>query len=85
LIIFSKHRNENFTINPLPNWLSDHDAQVLVLNQNSQGYDEIPLKILKINMAFIVSLLIYVCNKVLPSGMFPVSHIFSEKSRFLKM
>ena len=27
-----KYRNENFTINPLPNGLSDHYAQVLVFN-----------------------------------------------------
>ena len=26
-----KYKNENFTINPLPNWLSDHDAQIFVL------------------------------------------------------
>ena len=26
-----KYKNENFTINPLPNGLSDYDAQLLVL------------------------------------------------------
>lgn len=37
-----KYRNENFTINPLPNGPSDHNAQVLVLNniysQNPSTY-----------------------------------------------
>lgn len=37
-----KYRNENFTINPLPNGLSDHYTQVLVLNniniQNPSTY-----------------------------------------------
>ena len=30
--LIDKYKNENITINPLPNGLSDHDAQVLLLN-----------------------------------------------------
>jgi len=40
--------------------------------KSSQGYDEIPLKILKINMPFIESSLTYMFNKVLSSGIFPM-------------
>ena len=52
-------------------------------SKNSKGYDESPLKILKISMSFIVFPLTYMCNKVLSSGIFPlclehsqISHIF---------
>jgi arginine deiminase len=35
-------KNTNFTINPLPNGLSDHDAQILILHnikiQNSRAH-----------------------------------------------
>jgi len=36
------------------------------------AYDDIPLQILKISMPFIVSLLTYMCNKVLSLGKFPM-------------
>jgi hypothetical protein len=39
--------------------------------KNSKGYDEIPLNILKVNMPFILSPLVYVCNKSLSLGIFP--------------
>jgi hypothetical protein len=39
-MIIDKHKNTNFTINPLPNGLSDHEAQILILHnikiQNSR-------------------------------------------------
>jgi len=31
-IFIDKFKNTNFTINPLPNWLSDHDAQPQILH-----------------------------------------------------
>ena len=40
--------------------------------KNSQGYDESPLKILKISTPFIVFPLTYMCNKVLSSGIVPM-------------
>jgi len=39
--------------------------------KNSGSYSEIPIKILKISASFIISLLSYICNKSLPSGVFP--------------
>lgn len=41
-IFIDKHKNPNFTINPLLNGLSDHDAQILIMYnlkiQNSRVY-----------------------------------------------
>ena len=49
-----------------------------------QGYDEIPLKTLKISMPFIVSPLTYVCNKVLSLGIYPMHLKFSQISSGFK-
>jgi arginine deiminase len=32
IFIIDKFKNTNFTIKPLPNMLSDHDAQILILH-----------------------------------------------------
>jgi hypothetical protein len=45
--------------------------------KNSGGYSEIPIKILKISASFIISLLTYICNKSLSSGVFPSRLKFS--------
>ena len=39
--------------------------------KNSYGYDEIPIKILKLSAPFIISPLTYICNKSLSCGVFP--------------
>jgi hypothetical protein len=39
--------------------------------KNSQGYDEIPIKLLKISAPFIVSPLCHIINKSLSTGIFP--------------
>ena len=39
--------------------------------KQSCGYDEIPIKILKLSAPFIISPLTYICNKSLSSGVFP--------------
>jgi len=37
-------KNTNFTINPLPNGLSDHDAQILILhNKKNSKFKSPPL------------------------------------------
>jgi hypothetical protein len=41
-------------------------------NKNSFGYDEISSKILKSSMPYISSPLIYICNKSLSTGIFPL-------------
>jgi hypothetical protein len=41
--------------------------------KNSHGYDEIPIRILKISLPFITSPLTYICNKSLVSGLFRYS------------
>ena len=46
-------------------------------SKNSHGYDEIPMKILKVSTPFITSPLIYICNKSLSSGIFPFCLKFS--------
>jgi hypothetical protein len=40
-------------------------------NKSSYGYDEIPVKILKISMPNIISPLTYICNEALSHGTFP--------------
>jgi hypothetical protein len=40
-------------------------------SQNSQGYDDISTKILKISSSFISSPLNYVCNETVSTGIFP--------------
>jgi hypothetical protein len=39
----------------------------------SHGYDEIPTKLLKVSMPYIISPLTYVCNQSLAQGIFPDS------------
>jgi hypothetical protein len=39
--------------------------------KSSYGYDEIPLKVLKISAPYIISPLIYLCNKSMITGIFP--------------
>ena len=51
---------------------------------NSQGYDEILLKFLKISVPCIVPPLTYMCNKVLSSGIFPVDLKYFQISSIFK-
>jgi len=46
--------------------------------KNSQGYDGIPPRILKISLPYIISPLTYLCNKVMSSGTFPTWLKFSQ-------
>ena len=39
--------------------------------ENSHGYDEILIKVLKISLPFIIPHLTYICNKSLSTGIFP--------------
>jgi hypothetical protein len=52
--------------------------------KNSHGYDEIPVRILKISLPFIISPLTYTCNESLSTGIFPTQlkfiHLFSSLS-----
>jgi hypothetical protein len=41
--------------------------------KNSYGYEEIPVKILKLSVPFLISSLTYIRNKSLSSGVFPDS------------
>jgi hypothetical protein len=52
--------------------------------KNSKGYDEIPLNILKISMPFILSPLVYICNKSLSLGIFPTQLKYSQISPIFK-
>ena len=45
--------------------------------KNSCGYDEISTKLLKITAHFISSPLNYICNEVIPEGIFPDRFKFS--------
>jgi hypothetical protein len=51
---------------------------------NSHGYDEIPTKILKLSLPFIISPLIYICNKSLLKSIFPTWLKFSQIIPLLK-
>jgi hypothetical protein len=52
--------------------------------KNSKGYDEVPLNILKISMPFILSRLVYICNKSLSLGIFPTQLKYSQISHIFK-
>ena len=39
--------------------------------KNSSGYDEIPPRLLKLSTPYIVSPLVYLCNRSLATGIFP--------------
>jgi len=51
---------------------------------NSHGYDEIPTNVLKHSLPFIISPLIYICNKSLLKGIFPTQLKFSQIIPLLK-
>ena len=51
---------------------------------NSHGYDEIPIKALKLSLPFIISRLIYICIKSLLKGIFPTWLKFSQIIPLLK-
>jgi len=46
--------------------------------KNSHGYNEIPPRILRISSSYIISSLIYLCNKAMSSGIFPTWLKFSQ-------
>ena len=52
--------------------------------KNSYGYDEIPLKILKISLPYIISPLIHLCNKTMSTGIFPTWLKFSQVAPIFK-
>ena len=53
-------------------------------SKNSHGYDEISVKILKLSLPYIISPLIYICNKSLLKGIFPTRLKFSQIILILK-
>jgi len=52
--------------------------------KNSHGYDEIPMRILKISLPFIISPLTYICNKSFSTGLFPSRLKFSQINPIFK-
>jgi hypothetical protein len=46
--------------------------------KDSQGYDEISIRLLKMSAPFILSPLTYIFNKILSKGIFPERLKFSE-------
>jgi hypothetical protein len=52
--------------------------------KSSSGYDEIPLRILKLSMPFITSPLTYISNTSISKGIFPTRLKYSEIIRILK-
>jgi hypothetical protein len=54
------------------------------MEKNSHGYDEITIKILKINLPFIISPLTYIFNKSLSTGTFPTRLKYSQINPILK-
>jgi hypothetical protein len=67
-------------INLIPTTIKEITEIVKSLKStNSHGYDEIPINVVKLSLPFIISTLIYMCNKCLLKGIFPtwlkLSHI----------
>jgi Notch-like protein len=52
--------------------------------KNSHGYNEIPMRILKISFPFIISPLTYICNKSLSTGLFPTCLKHSQINPIVK-
>jgi hypothetical protein len=52
--------------------------------RNSCSYDEILSRIVKLSMPFVSSPLIYICNRMLSTGMFPTHLKFSQVLIFKK-
>jgi hypothetical protein len=52
--------------------------------KNSHGYDEIPIKILKISLPYILSPLTYICDRSLSTGIFPTLLKFSQITPIFK-
>jgi hypothetical protein len=52
--------------------------------KSSHGYDEISTGILKLSIYYISSLLTYICNRMLLSGIFPTRLKFSEVKTIFK-
>jgi hypothetical protein len=46
--------------------------------KSSCGYDEVPLKILKISLPYIISPMVYLCNRSILSGIFPSWHKYAQ-------
>ena len=46
--------------------------------KGSHGYDEIPIKILKLIVPYILSPLTYLCNLMISTGIFPTRLKFAE-------
>jgi hypothetical protein len=53
--------------------------------KNSSGYDEIPLRLLKISMPLITSPLTYLCNKSVSKGSFPKRLKYSQITPIFKI
>ena len=76
-ISHTSYLKNNFN-NTFPNikWkhASTHEINKIIESlktKNSCGYDEIPIKILKLSTPYILSLLTFLCNKSLSTGIFP--------------
>ena len=72
----------NYLINsfhrPFPkmswHYASTHEIEKIIKSlksKNTGGYDEISTRILKLSAPYIISPLIYICNTILSSGIFP--------------
>ena len=61
-----------------------HEINKSLKWKKSNGYDEVPSWTVKLNMPFVSSPLIYICNKMLSTGTFPTRLKFSEFSPLLK-
>jgi len=51
--------------------------------KSSYGYDEIPLKIIKVSAPYVISPLIYLCNKSMTTGIFSTRLNYSQLVPFL--
>jgi hypothetical protein len=69
----SKHFNKPF---PMIQWhyVSTHEIKNIIKSlksKNTYGYDKLSNKLIKLILPYITSPLVYICNAVLKSGIFP--------------
>jgi hypothetical protein len=79
----TKHPFSHMTLSPT----STNEISKIIRslkNKNSYGYDEIPIKILKVSIPFIKYLLAYIINKSLTNGIFPACLKYSQMNPTFK-
>jgi hypothetical protein len=70
---FYHHSGDSYTLMVFKTFSTQEITSIIksIKTKNSSGYDEISTKLLKISANYICSLLSYICNKSVSTGIFP--------------